>query len=135
MSETSSTARTLRLLELLQARRIWSGADLAERLDVTPRTLRRDIDRLRELGYRIRARRGRGGGYELAPGEVLPPLVFTAAEGTAATDWRISDVRVEVLASALVWLVWPFEVLDSRELRELLRDRAARFAAAATDRP
>ena len=61
MLETS--ARLLRLLSLLQAHREWSGADLADRLGVTSRTVRRDVDRLRELGYPVNASPGTGGGY------------------------------------------------------------------------
>jgi predicted DNA-binding transcriptional regulator YafY len=58
-----TSARLLRLLTLLQARRFWSGADLAARLEVTGRTLRRDIDRLRSLGYPVQATSGVAGGY------------------------------------------------------------------------
>ncbi|MEV5378916.1 YafY family protein [Streptomyces nondiastaticus] len=60
----------------LQTRREWSGADLAERLSVTVRTVRRDIDRLRELGYPVDSTRGHAGGYRLAPGTDLPPLLL-----------------------------------------------------------
>lgn len=81
--ENSPTGRALRLLELLQARRSWPGGELAERLGVDGRTLRRDVERLRGLGYRIEARRGRIGGYRLATGGDLPPLVFTADEAVA----------------------------------------------------
>ncbi|SFO43502.1 Predicted DNA-binding transcriptional regulator YafY, contains an HTH and WYL domains [Geodermatophilus obscurus] len=76
-------ARTLRLLSLLQARRYWSGADLAGRLGVSVRTLRRDVDRLRELGYPVDASRGVDGGYTLAPGAALPPLVLDDDEAVA----------------------------------------------------
>ncbi|WP_369259048.1 helix-turn-helix transcriptional regulator [Geodermatophilus amargosae] len=76
-------ARTLRLLSLLQARRYWSGADLAGRLGVSVRTLRRDVDRLRELGYPVAASRGVDGGYALAPGAALPPLVLDDDEAVA----------------------------------------------------
>ncbi|MBB6170186.1 putative DNA-binding transcriptional regulator YafY [Nocardiopsis mwathae] len=69
-------ARSLRLLSLLQARRFWSGHALAADLGVSERTLRRDIDRLREAGYRITAERGAGGGYSLEPGAALPPLLL-----------------------------------------------------------
>ena len=75
--------RTLRLLSLLQARRYWSGAELAGRLEVSARTLRRDIDRLRELGYPVEAQRGVDGGYQLAAGAVLPPLVLDDEEAVA----------------------------------------------------
>src|SRR5580704_9362809 len=81
MANTSS--RTLRLLSLLQTRRFWPGDDLAERLEVSTRTLRRDIDRLRELGYPVEAQRGIDGGYQLAPGAVLPPLVLDDEEAVA----------------------------------------------------
>jgi predicted DNA-binding transcriptional regulator YafY len=81
MSSTSS--RTLRLLSLLQTRHSWSGADLTERLGVSDRTLRRDIDRLRQLGYPVEAQRGVDGGYQLAAGAVLPPLVLDDEEAVA----------------------------------------------------
>ena len=81
MANTST--RTLRLLSLLQARRYWPGAELAERLRVSPRTLRRDIDRLRELGYPVQAQRGVEGGYQLAAGAALPPLLVDDEEAVA----------------------------------------------------
>ncbi|MFB6983771.1 helix-turn-helix transcriptional regulator [Streptomyces scopuliridis] len=81
MLETS--ARLLRLLSLLQAHREWSGADLADRLGVTPRTVRRDVDRLRELGYPVNASPGTGGGYQLGAGAELPPLLLDDEEAVA----------------------------------------------------
>lgn len=81
MAATSS--RTLRLLSLLQARRHWSGDELARRLEVSVRTLRRDVERLRELGYPVEAQRGVDGGYALAPGAALPPLVLDDDEAVA----------------------------------------------------
>jgi predicted DNA-binding transcriptional regulator YafY len=81
MANTSS--RTLRLLSLLQNHRFWPGAELAGRLGVSPRTLRRDVDRLRELGYPVTAHPGVDGGYQLAPGAVLPPLVVDDEEAVA----------------------------------------------------
>ncbi|MFF2518720.1 helix-turn-helix transcriptional regulator [Streptomyces sp. NPDC058086] len=81
MLETS--ARLLRLLSLLQAHREWSGADLAGRLGVTPRTIRRDVDRLRELGYPVNASPGTGGGYQLGAGAELPPLLLDDDEAVA----------------------------------------------------
>lgn len=83
MLDTST--RLLRLLSVLQARRFWSGAELAERLEVTTRTLRRDIDRLRRLGYVIEATSGPGGGYELGKGSHLPPLLLDDDEAVAVT--------------------------------------------------
>jgi predicted DNA-binding transcriptional regulator YafY len=79
----NTSARTLRLLSLLQTRRYWPGAELARRLQISPRTLRRDIDRLRELGYPIRAQRGVDGGYQLAAGTALPPLMVEDEEAVA----------------------------------------------------
>lgn len=81
MLETS--ARLLRLLSLLQAHREWSGADLADRLGVTSRTVRRDVDRLRELGYPVNASPGTGGGYHLGAGAELPPLLLDDDEAVA----------------------------------------------------
>ena len=72
----STTSRLLHLLSLLQARRDWPGGVLADRLEISHRTVRRDIDRLRELGYRIRATKGPDGGYRLEAGSELPPLLF-----------------------------------------------------------
>lgn len=93
----TSSNRLLRLLSLLQTRRHWSGADLAQALEVHPRTLRRDIERLRELGYPIQASSGVAGGYAFRAGHALPPLLLddeealtvaitlrTAATGTVA---------------------------------------------------
>ncbi|HEY1824220.1 MAG TPA: YafY family protein [Trebonia sp.] len=81
MANTSS--RTLRLLSLLQNHRFWPGAELADRLGVSPRTLRRDVDRLRELGYPVTAHPGVDGGYQLASGAALPPLVVDDEEAVA----------------------------------------------------
>lgn len=81
MADTSS--RTLRLLSLLQTHRFWPGTELAERLGVSVRTLRRDVDRLRELGYPVEAQRGVDGGYQLAAGASLPPLVMDDEEAVA----------------------------------------------------
>ncbi|GAA2438656.1 YafY family protein [Streptomyces macrosporus] len=81
MLETS--ARLLRLLSLLQAQREWSGADLADRLGVTPRTVRRDVDRLRTLGYPVHSTTGTAGGYRLGVGARLPPLLLDDDEAVA----------------------------------------------------
>lgn len=81
MAKTS--ARLLTLLSLLQTRRDWPGALLAERLRVSPRTVRRDVDRLRELGYPIRALKGPDGGYRLDAGADLPPLLFDGEQAVA----------------------------------------------------
>jgi predicted DNA-binding transcriptional regulator YafY len=81
MADTS--ARMLRLLSLLQTHRFWAGGELSGRLGVSPRTLRRDVDRLRELGYPVQAQRGAEGGYQLAAGAALPPLVLDDEEAVA----------------------------------------------------
>jgi predicted DNA-binding transcriptional regulator YafY len=79
----NTSARLLRLLSLFQARRYWSGADLAARLDVTARTLRRDVDRLRSLGYPVHSTTGTAGGYQLGAGANLPPLLLDDDEAVA----------------------------------------------------
>ena len=79
----NTSSRALRLLSLLQNHRFWPGAELAERLGVSPRTLRRDVDRLRELGYPVTAHPGVDGGYQLASGAALPPLVVDVEEAVA----------------------------------------------------
>lgn len=81
MSET--TSRVLQLLGLLQSRRVWTGEELAERLGVTGRSVRRDIERLRDLGYPVYASKGHGGGYQLGAGAALPPLLLDPDEAVA----------------------------------------------------
>jgi predicted DNA-binding transcriptional regulator YafY len=81
MLETS--ARLLRLLGLFQARRDWTGPELARRLGVTTRTIRNDVDRLRSLGYPVDATPGVAGGYRLGAGAALPPLLLTDDEAVA----------------------------------------------------
>jgi predicted DNA-binding transcriptional regulator YafY len=81
MLETST--RLLRLLSLLQSRRDWTGTELASRLDVGLRTLRRDINRLRDLGYPVDATPGVAGGYRLGTGAALPPLLLDDEEAVA----------------------------------------------------
>ncbi len=75
--------RTLRLLELLQTHRVWSGDELSDRLEVSPRTLRRDVERLRDLGYAVEAARGVAGGYQLRGSTSMPPLVLNDDEALA----------------------------------------------------
>ncbi|GAA4603295.1 WYL domain-containing protein [Actinoallomurus liliacearum] len=105
MQKTSS--RLLALLSLLQTHRDWSGDDLAERLDVTSRTVRRDVDRLRELGYPITAFKGPSGGYRLEAGSQLPPLLFDDGQAVAlavalqvaATDTTIGEDATRALST------------------------------------
>jgi predicted DNA-binding transcriptional regulator YafY len=79
----NTSARMLRLLSLLQTYRYWPGGELADRLEVSPRTLRRDVDRLRELGYPVDAARGVAGGYQLKAGAAVPPLLLDDDEAVA----------------------------------------------------
>ncbi|MFF5726531.1 helix-turn-helix transcriptional regulator [[Kitasatospora] papulosa] len=107
MALQKTSSRLLALLSLLQAHRDWSGDDLAERLDITPRTVRRDIDRLRELGYPIRAFKGPSGGYRLDAGSQLPPLLFDDGQAVAlalalqsvAGDGAIGEDAARALAT------------------------------------
>ncbi|GAA3950552.1 helix-turn-helix transcriptional regulator [Actinoplanes auranticolor] len=80
-----TSARLLALLSLLQTRRDWPGTLLADRLEVSLRTVRRDVDRLRELGYPIAAMKGPDGGYRLSAGTELPPLLFDDEQAVALT--------------------------------------------------
>jgi predicted DNA-binding transcriptional regulator YafY len=131
MANTSS--RTLRLLSLLQTHRFWAGTELAGRLDVSERTLRRDIERLRELGYPVHSNRGVEGGYQLGPGGSMPPLVvdedeaiaMVVALGSAASG--LSGSLSEASLSALTKVV---QVLPTR-----LRRRAEALRAATVDSP
>jgi predicted DNA-binding transcriptional regulator YafY len=83
LGDVNTSARMLRLLSLLQTHRYWPGGELAARLEVSPRTLRRDVDRLRELGYAVDAARGVAGGYQLRAGGQLPPLLLEDEEAVA----------------------------------------------------
>jgi predicted DNA-binding transcriptional regulator YafY len=114
MLDTST--RLLRLLSVLQLRRSWTGAGLAERLEVTPRTLRRDIDRLRSLGYTVAAAAGPGGGYQLSRGTVLPPLVLDDDEAIAiAVSLRSAmDIFAGMSQTAVSALVKLNQLLPSR---------------------
>ena len=80
-----TSARLLRLLTLLQSRGFWTGAELAERLEVTERTVRRDVVRLRSLGYPVRSSTGVAGGYQLGAGASLPPLLLEDDEALAVS--------------------------------------------------
>lgn len=92
MSDT--TTRALSLLNLLQTHRHWPGSELAERLGVTERTVRRDIERLRDLGYRVESTAGVAGGYRLEAGSAMPPLLLTDEEAVAmAIGLRVAASR------------------------------------------
>ncbi|MBB1015632.1 HTH domain-containing protein, partial [Dietzia schimae] len=78
-----TTQRVLGLLDLLQRRSVWTGDELAAELGVTTRSIRRDVDRLRDLGYPVESERGAGGGYRLGSGRRLPPLLLDDREAVA----------------------------------------------------
>jgi predicted DNA-binding transcriptional regulator YafY len=94
------SARLLRLLSLFQTRRYWTGAELMEALGVTGRTLRRDVDRLRNLGYPVQASPGLGGGYQLGAGAKLPPLLLDDEEAMAVAI----SLRTAAAASSVAGL-------------------------------
>jgi len=111
-----TSARLLRLLSLLQARRDWSGTELAERLEVSTRTVRRDIERLRDLGYPVHASRGVAG-YELGAGATLPPLLLDDDEAVAVAVGLRTATRATVTGideAAMRAMVKLEQVLPSR---------------------
>jgi predicted DNA-binding transcriptional regulator YafY len=121
-----TTGRLLRLLSFLQARPNWSGEDLAGRLEVTERTLRRDITRLRDLGYPVEATPGRYGGYRMVPGGAIPPLLLEDDEAVAVM-WGLRAATSGALPGfedqALVALAKIEQVLPAR-LRERIKTLA-----------
>ncbi|WP_405860619.1 YafY family transcriptional regulator [Streptomyces sp. NBC_01515] len=127
---TDTPARLLQLLSLLQTPREWPGGELAGRLGVSRRTVRRDIDRLRELGYPVQATLGSDGGYRLVAGKAMPPLVLDDEEAVAiAVGLRAgAGHAVEGVDEASVRALAKLEqVLPSR-----LRHRVATLQAATT---
>src|SRR5690625_7368184 len=82
------TKRALRLLALLQSRSVWTGPELAAEMDVTTRTVRRDVDRLRQLGYPVLTSAGHGGGYQLGAGRARPPLLLSSSGAVAGAGGR-----------------------------------------------
>ena len=122
MVETS--ARLLRLLSLLEIRPEWAGSDLAERLEVTPRTLRRDIAKLRSLGYPVYAAPGVAGGYRLGAGAALPPLLLDDEEAVAVA------LSLRTAASNSVSGVGEASVRALAKLEQVLPARLRERAAA-----
>ncbi|MFE9253317.1 helix-turn-helix transcriptional regulator [Streptomyces sp. NPDC007088] len=122
-----TSARLLRLLSLLQAHQEWAGPELAGRLGVTARTVRRDVDRLRALGYPVHASPGTGGGYRLGAGARLPPLLLDDEEAVAvAVGLRTAAGQaVEGIADASVRALAKLEQV----LPERLRDRVGTLNA------
>ena len=113
-----TSARLLRLLWLLQSRRCWSGAELSERVEVDTRTVRRDIDRLRELGYAVDASPGLGGGYQLKAGSSLPPVLLDDEEAiTVAVAVRAAASSIGKMEEAAVRLLAKLDQLLPLRLR------------------
>jgi predicted DNA-binding transcriptional regulator YafY len=117
---TDPTARALRLLSLLQTYKFWSGEELAAQLEISPRTVRRDIDRLRELGYPVDATTGANGGYRLAAGAHLPPLLLDDDEAVAIA------VGLRAAAGASIEGIEETSVRALAKLEQVLPDRLRR---------
>lgn len=115
MADSTTTSRILRLLNLLQTHRHWAGRELASRLGVTERTLRRDVERLRDLGYEVESAPGATGGYRLGSGATLPPLLLSDDEAVtmaiglrvAATQGLVDGVETTMTALAKLQQVLP----------------------------
>ena len=122
--QNDPTGRALHLLSLLQTHRSWSGAELAERLEVTERTVRRDIDRLRALGYGVNAIPGRAGGYRLAVGAHLPPLLFDDDEAVAVV------VGLRAAAGTMIAGIEETSVRALAKVEQALPDHLRRRVAA-----
>ncbi|WP_328907607.1 WYL domain-containing protein [Streptomyces sp. NBC_00234] len=132
-----TSARLLRLLSLLQTSRVWPGSELAERLEVSGRTVRNDIDRLRELGYPVDATRGATGGYRLVAGAAMPPLLLDDEEAVAVTIALRTAVQGAVPGTeetSLQALAKLEQVLPPR-LRRRVRALQAYTVAVPADRP
>lgn len=125
MIETS--ARLLALLSLLQIRREWTGQELADRLEVGPRTIRRDIDKLRSLGYPVEAAPGVAGGYRLGAGGELPPLLLDDAEAIAVA------VGLRTAASGSIAGIEETSVRALAKLEQVLPARLRRRVSALSD--
>ncbi|MGJ5815213.1 helix-turn-helix transcriptional regulator [Paludibaculum fermentans] len=121
-----TSARLLRLLSLFQVRRNWTGADLCQRLEVTDRTLRRDVERLRSLGYPVHSASGAAGGYQLGSGASLPPLLLDDDEAVAVA------VGLRTAASGSVAGIAESSVRALAKLEQVLPSRLRRRVAALT---
>src|SRR5215471_6023078 len=119
-----TSARLLRLLSLFQARRYWSGAELSQELEVTDRTLRRDVDRLRSLGFPVHSSSGTAGGYQLGSGATLPPLLLEDDEAVAVA------VGLRTAATASVTGLEEASMRALLKLEQVLPARLARRVTA-----
>jgi predicted DNA-binding transcriptional regulator YafY len=122
-----TSARLLKLLSLLQARGDWSGADLAARLEVSERTVRRDVGRLRDLGYPVHASRGTDGGYRLGAGAAMPPLLLDDDEAVAVA------VGLRTAARSPVTGIEETSVRALAKLENILPARLRRRVSAVAD--
>jgi len=139
---TDTTARALRVLGLLQSRPGWSASDLADDLGVATRTVRRDVDRLRHLGYAVEADRGRAGGYRLARGRAVPPLLFAEDEVVAVgvglqrmaalSDGAEAEAALRALAKLEAALPAPLRA-QLTDLRRFISHIGASAATVPTD--
>jgi predicted DNA-binding transcriptional regulator YafY len=122
-----TSARLLALLSLLQVRREWTGQELADRLEVGPRTIRRDVDKLRSLGYPIEAAPGVAGGYRLGAGGELPPLLLDDAEAVAVA------VGLRTAAAGGIAGIEETSVRALTKLEQVLPGRLRRRVSALSD--
>jgi predicted DNA-binding transcriptional regulator YafY len=122
-----TSARLLALLSLLQVRHEWTGQELADRLDVGPRTIRRDVEKLRSLGYPVEAAPGVAGGYRLGAGGELPPLLLDDAEAVAVA------VGLRTAASGSIAGIEETSVRALAKLEQVLPSRLRRRVSALTD--
>jgi predicted DNA-binding transcriptional regulator YafY len=122
-----TSARLLALLSLLQVRREWTGRELADRLEVGPRTIRRDVEKLRSLGYPIAAAPGVAGGYRLSAGAELPPLLLDDAEAVAVA------VGLRTVASGTIAGIEETSVRALAKLEQVLPSRLRRRVSALGD--
>lgn len=122
-----TSARLLALLSLLQVRREWTGQELADRLEVGPRTIRRDVGKLRSLGYPVEAAPGVAGGYRLGAGGELPPLLLDDAEAVAVA------VGLRTAASGSVAGIEETSVRALAKLEQVLPSRLRRRVSALSD--
>lgn len=135
----TTTERLLNLLSLLQTRRDWPGSLLASRLNISNRTVRRDIDRLRELGYKIQATMGPEGGYRLDAGNALPPLLFdddqaiaVAIALSAATSIGAGIEEAAIRALGTIRQVMPSPLRHRLDVLEITIVNRAGYAAPVT---
>ena len=122
-----TSARLLALLSLLQVRREWTGQELADRLEVGPRTIRRDVEKLRSLGYPVEAAPGVAGGYRLSAGGELPPLLLDDSEAVAVA------VGLRTVASGTIAGIEETSVRALAKLEQVLPSRLRRRVSALGD--